>query len=331
MITRTWQPKDLRKAFFPVGLCPVSWTDINGEKHNVPGSRAVIDMEKRTVLSIVSDKYVLLPNAMAVDVADYVIRAVFPGRTLDDFTCFNIHMPLTRSSCRIDLIIPHDFYSPFGDQHEDWTPFLRISNSYNKTLTLRYEIGFCRSICLNGVIFGKKSITFSMNHLFTLETTKIDRFIEKTRHEIGDIDSLWLEVKERLNALRRIEIPATLILPMFCRAFKINVTEEIVKDYQTDSLAAKAAQILDSGRQYFDDLGNNAYALLNVLTDFASFPEGVGRPDRFIHGYQRKVGDWADELLAESKIDGFSLDKFIGKKAMDSASFMRTLVTEAGN
>ena len=51
-------------------------------------------------------------------------------------------MPQSISSCRIDLIIPYSQDNPFADKKDTWTPFIRISNSYNRTLVLKYEIGF---------------------------------------------------------------------------------------------------------------------------------------------------------------------------------------------
>ena len=37
-------------------------------------------------------------------------------------------------------------------------------------------------------------------------------------------------------------------------------------------MARKTKQIEDSARSYFNSLGNNAYAMMNVLTDYSSFP-----------------------------------------------------------
>jgi hypothetical protein len=76
------------------------------------------------------------------------------------------------------------------------TAFLRPSNSYNRTQLLRFE-GFCRWICLNGIIFGRKSIEFSYAHT-RRGMDRVDRFVQN----IGDIRKWEIALTEKLQRLK---------------------------------------------------------------------------------------------------------------------------------
>ena len=163
MITRKVESYNLSDAFFSVAEMPVFINKL-GLNKVIRGFKAIVDIERENTLSVVSSKYRLVSNKEAYEMTDHVIQIIFENKTLRDFQCFNIYMPKTRGSCRMDLIMPNNFKKLFGKEMESWTPFIRISNSYNRTMTLQYKLGFCRWICKNGVIFGQKGIKLSMTH-----------------------------------------------------------------------------------------------------------------------------------------------------------------------
>ncbi len=328
MVQRNWQPEDLRKAFFPIEMRDVFLMDNNGRPRRIPEQKAIVDKATSHTFAIVSNRYRLVTNMKAYDIADYIARAIFPGKCLRDFEVFNIYMPRSKGSCRIDLIIPDSFMNPFGNKVDKWIPFIRISNSYNKTLMLKYEVGFCRWICLNGVIFNQKGITFAFNHNDFSQKT-LERIISRALKDIGDIRSMWSSVEDRLQRLRNIDIQESLVLPIYCKAYGITYDEnKKLSAKQRDSVGAKVMQIKNSGREYFEEMGYNAYAMFNVLTDFASFPSGTTNANNFIHGYQRKAGNWADEFLSEYQKTSFSWDTYIGEEVMKTSSRLDKMVRE---
>lgn len=323
MIKRDAQPSYLQDAFFTVREEPVYMTGTRGREKRIRGYKAIVNGVTGEVFSVVTDRYRLIHNQDAYEMADHVVRAVFDGKSLSDFECFNIMMPKTKSSCRIDLIIPNNFQTLFGMSSESYTPFVRISNSYNKTLVLKYEIGFCRWICKNGCIFGQRGITFSMSH--TDRIWSRDELVKEARRRIGSIAQLWSTFQRKMEGLRAIALPDSSILPLFCKVFNITVEEdkrsmphgmEFGEDLYLDDklrvMALKAKHIVDISKSYFNALGNNAYAAMNILTDYASFPVSTTNPNNYIHGYQRRVGRWVDEFLAESGREDFSFANYIG-------------------
>ena len=326
MITREWNKKDIRVAMYPVEQQPVYLESRYGNGKRIPGYYAIVDVERENTLAVVTERYQLISNKEAFELADLIIRGVFAGRTLDDFVCHNVRVSKSRGSCIIDLIIPNNYKVLFGDENESWTPFLRITNSYNRNSVLRYEIGFCRWICLNGCIFGQKGFTISIRHDDLDYYGNYEEIIKEARLKMGDIDSIWQTIINRLNALRNIEISRMMVLPLFCKIFNVHFDKDKLTPGQVQSLAVRTEQILNSAKEYFEEMGSNAYALFNVMTDYASFPANMSDTSVSIHNLQHRVGTWVDEFIEMYDKEGFSLSKYIGEEAMDAAFYMETLV-----
>ena len=329
MIKREAIYRDLKEVFFPVEEQPISWGGFMGSGIRIPGYKAIIDTSSKKTLSVVSSKYRLVRNIEAYEIADYVVRTVFEGKTLEDFQCYNILMPKSKGSCRIDLIIPNNYNNLFGDKDESWTPFVRISNSYNRTMTLRYEIGFCRWICLNGVIFGQTGINFSITHSDSITRKEIDQLIRSAQLRIGSVGSLWSVFEKKMEKLKSIALPSSSALAIYCKAFDISVNKDDVTEAQKEILSNRTKQIVEASKQYFKDLGNNAYAMMNVMTDFASFPEWTPNPSLYVDGYQRKVGKWVDSFIEEYNKQDFNLSAYIGNDYQNTAYFLESLVPES--
>jgi hypothetical protein len=234
-----------------------------------------------------------------------VMKKVFHTTQIGDMECLNITMPKTRSFCHIDLIHKTADFSPW--EQDKWTAFLRISNSYNRTRLLRFELGFCRWICLNGIIFGSKSIEFSYAHT-RRGMDRVDRFVEN----IGDIRKLETALTEKLHQLKRYHVPETEMLPILCRAFDIKATKDVLdKQRRVDDLLALRGQVRHLTKSYFSEMGAHGYAALNVLTDYASRPEGVIAPESSMHGLQQKAGNWMDDFISAIKNTEFSFDNYL--------------------
>ena len=323
---REWKPKDLKEAFFNVDLTELQ-VKLGFEWKKVKGYKAVVNLDEKNVICVVSRNYHLVTNEEAYNIGDYVVQALFEGASLKDFQCYNLVMPQSKGSCRIDMIMPQSKESPFGDMNDPWTPFVRISNSYNRKVKLHYEIGFCRWICLNGVIFDQKGIDVSLSH--TKEISE-KRIMEMVYSQIGEVDYVkkqWEELKRKLICLRRIEMTSSMALPMFCRAFNVKIDRKSISPTTKKLLREKAKLVKKLSKDYFSEMGNNADAIFNVLTDFATYPEYADNTSIHIHSYQKIVGRWADELIRKTSDDNnFSMTDFIGRTAQDNAYYMESLI-----
>lgn len=304
---RAWKARDTKEAFFPVELRPLFMPSGDGlEKYQqLRRHFAVVDVERQNPFAVVTEEYELVTNKAAYDMAGEVMKKVFNTTQIGDMECLNITMPKTRSFCHIDLIHKAADFSPW--EKDKWTAFLRISNSYNRTRLLRFELGFCRWICLNGIIFGSKSIEFSSAHT-RRGKDKVERFVEN----IGDIRKIEAAMTEKLHQLKRYHVPEKEMLPLLCRAFDIKATEEVLqKPRRVEDLVAVREQAKALTKSYFADMGAHGYAALNVLTDYASRPTGVMAPEASMHGLQQKAGSWMDDFITAIKSPTFSFDSYL--------------------
>ena len=264
-----------------------------------------MDVERQHPFAVVTDDYELVTNRAAYERAAEVMKKVFRTQQLADMECLNVTMPRSRSFCHIDLIHRTSTFSPW--EQDKWSAFLRITNSYNRTRLLRFELGFCRWICLNGMIFGSKSIEFSYAHS-RRGMDRVDRFVEN----IGDIRKLEESLSERLHQLKRFNLSEQEMLPLVCRVFGIEVDADVLgRKRRVQELLDLRKQVDRLTQAYFSEMGSNGYAALNVLTDFASRPTGVISPEASMHGLQQRVGSWMDDFVSASKSPGFDINQYL--------------------
>lgn len=345
MITRDWKPDKhrLEDAFFPVELCDLKFVfpsekDLFGnvvrkDDMLVKGHKAVVDIEKCHVFATVTDNYRLVTNRQAYEWSEPVMSTVFRHSHLADFTCFNVRMTSTRSSCCIDLVRKLDGgnviqFTPFG-KDDPWTAFIRIINSYNKTSCLKYQLGFCRWICQNGMIFESKSVDFVFTHTKgVVSEARIGRQLAAAaRERIGEIRSLEDQFIAKLRNLKKHSVPQNVMLALACKVFNLHLTRddaEKMSGAERKKAAAFVQKIKADTKEYYSQFGANAYAAMNVLTDFASYPKGLSGVNT-VPVLQAKAGAWIDDFVEASAKPGFNMTSYLGVDAIEAATWYDSL------
>jgi hypothetical protein len=182
-------------------------------------------------------------------------------------------------------------------RQEVYLPFLRLTNSYNARRALRFDIGYCRKLCLNGVIFESEVIEFRFPH---------------SRERIGETLSFKLG-KERMEAIRKkfgaqaerllsYGVDEEVAVPLFFKAMDLPLPKSAddYRDRANDLFEPLKTTAESLVKKYQDEMGANAYGLFNALTDFASRPPGLRDFRRAEHSMQTRAGRWLrefDELL----------------------------------
>lgn len=289
---------DIEQILFPVELRPVY---VDGSKHPTKGYKAVVGtfnnsgylFREEQVLSIVTDNYVLIPNKVALEMAIDIHSRLFPGGTSDSFEIFNIKTPSKMGSCHIDIIDKN--YTLNILKQEVYVPFVRIQNSYNKTMPLRFLVGFCRSICSNGVIFDDNSISINLPHT----KSHFNSF------NIDNIDTKWLKKFEadfinKTNKADKITIPEKVFVPLAAKALNLQFTFDEKDTYKNALVKEKLEEFTHIMQEYTDryvrkeKFGETAYAFFNVITDYASnYPHLQARST---HTMQNRCGNWLSEF-----------------------------------
>lgn len=163
---------NLDDVLFPVEEHPVfvSVTDKSTERRlAVPDKKAIVNRTTNRVLGVMSRDYRLVSNAEALDMAYKCCRTLFPETKPGEWEVKAIDAPSTAGYCHLDLLhnsTALDFNAvPAAQRPELFGPFIRVTNSYNGLRALRFDIGFYRKVCKNGLIIPDVIIRFEFPHL----------------------------------------------------------------------------------------------------------------------------------------------------------------------
>lgn len=304
---------------FPVELCPV-YTEINGSRIEVPNCRAVINTESDKSFAVVSDNYRLVTNKEAVKLGKQCCKELF-GTDQANIEIFNVDAPSTASFCHIDLV-HKDYVMNLWDeenQSEIYIPYVRVTNSYNTSRALKFDVGFCREICFNGVIFESETIKFIFNHVKHELNDDISFALENRK-----IKTLFEEFKSYINKLRNQKISKENSRRLIHALFKIKDASEIDFSDKKEDMADYKFLLNEIDKKlvkYIDKMGESSYAIFNVITDIASYPIDSRYFRREINSMQRLAGNWINSFQKEIEKQDFSIDNYIQllKKSPDKA------------
>lgn len=298
---------ELKEVLFPVALAPLTALTDEGHELPVENNLAVVDTRSHRVLSVVSSNYRLISHSQALDWAYKCARAAFPNTSPSEWGVALVDAPASGSTCFLDL--QHNSAQlefsgvPAADKPDLYGPFVRVVNSYNHTRVLSFEIGYYRKVCSNGLIARDTVIRFRMNHL---------------RRDIAD-DVEFEIASEKLDAhraafqgfLARLQahpVPVTSMGALACAALGFEAPAGSNGAAKPESRPREEARMAawhalealveDSCARHARELGANAYALLNAITDVATRPPVnlLVRRDR--HSLQRRAGAWLGAFVA---------------------------------
>lgn len=185
---------------------------------------------------------------------------------------------------------------------EQYFPFVNISYSYNTVNAIKFELGFYRFACSNGMLSGYKEIAnlkINPSNLFEIpfwvNPCLVTFLAKRYEAQIEILKNTQLSGEEIRNFISQ-NVP------------KWELREGIVNDY-------------------IRELGSNAFSMLNILTDMASresatseefdvamvkiapvdesSKSGPGSSERT--NRQRKIGQFLEKVLEESEVEEDSL------------------------
>lgn len=271
----------------------------------IPRFKAIVDVERNHVFAVVAENYHLVTNKEAIELGKKCFCTVFSETTAKKMQVYNIIMPRTRSFCHIDYTYKDYSFEPLkGDR---WFPFLRVTNSYNRMKRLRFDLGFCREICTNGIIFGERSISFRYLHIKGEVGTAIK--FNTSYKELKELEKRFIE---KVHNLTRYYIPKEVMFPLLCRVFSIRFhKEELNRPKRLLQLEKFKKQVGELTDKYFSEFGPNGYAVLSVITDFASRPTLFISAESMVDQLQKRSGDWISAFPNEIQDPHFNFENYL--------------------
>ena len=123
---------------------------------------------------------------------------------------------------------------------------------------------------------------------------------------------------KQCNRLRKYEIPKELMIPLVFQALKINL--DLPDKRQIDRKLKYLNNLIEVIKalttRYFGELGPNAYAAFNVMTELVSHQDRYKNLTGFnynIHSFYTKPTDWMDDFSKKCSAGRFIFKDYLGK------------------
>jgi hypothetical protein len=275
---------------------------------SIPGKKALVNKLTGLVLGVVSRDYRVVTNQEAVNLARDVCEKAFPGLSSVEWEAKRASAPRTLSYAHIDLMHRTHVLNYLGSeigQSDPYTPFLRVTNSFNGACALRFDIGFMRKHCSNGVIFEEEVATIKASHS---KEALAQLKIEITSRSLPQ---MWDEFSKFLTTVRSVTMTtgqSTLALKTVLHLPDPKPDEKPARKEALEALDADFTARLTGYRQ---ELGENAYAVFNTLTDIAARPPELPCFQQTRDTIERRSGRWLKELARRSQAPSFDLEGWI--------------------
>lgn len=263
-----------------------------------------------TIFSIVTNNYKLTTNEDAFNIGKNAFKKLL-GKDNVELQVFNIIYPKTKSYVHIDVIEKNYKLNVYGQ--EIYLPFFRITNSYNRTKPLAFDIGFVRELCENGLIFEKDLVHIKVYHS---RDQNIEKEFSKTlkEHRFQKYIKSFISY---MNDIREYKIEKEYFIAVVAKAlgleFDTDTTNERSRRYNQLRKAKFIDVIIPLAKKYYDEQKGTAFAVFNIITDYASNvdPEGDGIRYNNISTNQTRAGDWLKSFSQQTKKEDFDIEKYL--------------------
>jgi hypothetical protein len=292
--------------FFPIEEAPVLATVThNGVVRDVrvPHKKALVAADTGDIVGIVGAGYKVFTNHQAVTLCHRFCLEAFTDTTASEWTFVEGHGPATRSWAAMDIhhrAHAMNLMGVEGGPSETFTPFVRITNSYNGSRALRIDVGFLREHCSNGVIFEQEAATLTVPH------TRQGIHSLKVARPFAGMAALSEEFSKTLSAVRSVEMKPHEARQMVRHVTGWPALPEKPSPWENDEQVKLDADLEARLSGYFSQLGSNAYAAFNTMTDIASRPPQSPRFRRDRPTLERRAGAWLRDFRIAVSRPGFS-------------------------
>jgi hypothetical protein len=275
---------------------------------SIPGKKALVNKLTGLVLGVVSRDYRVVTNQEAVNLARDVCGKAFPGLSSVEWEAKRAAAPRTLSYAFIDLMHKThvlNYWDSEIKKDDPFTPFLRVTNSFNGARALRFDIGFMRKHCSNGVIFEEEVATIKASHS---KEALAQLKIEITSRSLPQ---MWDEFSRFLTSVRSISMDTDQSTLALNTVLRLPEAKPEDKNARVEGLKDLSVDLSTRLTGYQKELGSNAYAVFNTLTDIAARPPNNAYFQKDRDTIEKRSGRWLKELARQSQAKGFDLNTWI--------------------
>jgi hypothetical protein len=305
------EPLEVEDLMFKVDVAPIEAVlGDNSEKRRIPvhHKKALLHAGTGAVLGVVSRDYRVVTNREAVKLAFDVCQRAFPGLSGAEWEPQRASAPSTLSYAFIDLMHKThvlNYMDVGGSRKDPFTPFLRVTNSFNGARALRFDVGFMRKHCSNGVVFEEEVATIKAahnEHALGQLTVQL-----KTR----SLEHLWKEFSGFLDQVRGIKLGWPESARLLTGLLRPPKAREPDAPERQEGVAALAADFEQRLTGYRTELGENAYAVFNTLTDVAARPPDSPYFHKDRDTLEKRAGRWLRNIVTANQRPDFSIEKHL--------------------
>lgn len=301
---------NISEILFPVECKPVYLENQRNPIHGFKAITGITPERGEVTFSVVSNNYELISNADALEMGKTIHKKLFPDATSNSFEIFNIISPDTKSFCQIDIIDKN--YALNIWEKEVYLPFIRIQNSYNRTRILKFDIGFCRKLCDNGVVFEQGTVSVNFRH-----TKTSFKGMDINNIDVSHLKRLEEDFIKKAKTSTKIELPRKYFIPLAAKVLNRNFNLDEKNEQKRQLILEKLNDFILQIELYSDryihteNMGETAYTFFNVITDYASNNDKL--PANAINGLQANCGNWLNLIQTEIIKPTFSWENEVTK------------------
>jgi len=270
--------------------------------------RAVVNQRSGEIISVVGSNYKLISNKEAIGIGKQIFIQLYPSVKSNELIPFKVVAPHSNASAHIDFI--HQSVDFKVWDQETWLPFLRTTNSYNRSIALSFEMGFVRKLCSNGVLFNKNSIKLKYLHN---KGNRVD--IISASNQIKATSDLFIK---QCQSLRNYKLPKELMIALVFQILNINLEIQNSKQFTRKlnylhNLIELTKVLIE---RYSTDLGSNAYTAFNVMTDLVSHQDEYKNLTGYyfnVRSFYAKPADWMEDFSNKIIANSFAFEKYVGE------------------
>lgn len=180
---------ELQEYMFPVEARPVTVPDgITGSEYNLPSNyKAIVREDTNEVISIVKKSYRIVRN-------EELINNLLEELSMLD-TPYRIdrsHSFVDNNRMRLHVVFPR---LTMHDEDSEIALSLFLHNSYDMSEGIRFMFGAIRSICTNGMVFGKILSKYYRKHTKGFKIANLKDALSTTYDQIPAIQARIKELE----------------------------------------------------------------------------------------------------------------------------------------